>query len=294
MDSQISEDGELKHHTWSCRSISGYSHQNLWLHVIFHIILTELTERKSDMLLKNKKVLITGAGRGIGRQTAIDMAKEGAVILGVGRTQAPLNEMAQCVRALGGEVYTQVMDIAEYEETARGIRVLAEKAGGIDILVNCAAIFEEAYFTDMTPMQWKRTMSIDLDGVYNVTHTALPFLVKAKGNVVNVVSQDAFYGCPGYSHYSAAKAGVIGLTRTLAREFGPQGVRLNCVAPGITETEMTKERIAAGKEDYLTKLPVGHIGKPEEISSVIVFFASSKASYITGQVIHPNGGMYLG
>ena len=109
-----------------------------------------------------------------------------------------------------------------------------------------------------------------------------------------MVSQDAFYGCPGYSHYSACKAAVVGLTRTLARELGPQGVRLNCVAPGITQTEMTMERIAAGREGYLEKLPVGHIGQPEEIAAAIVFLASQKASYITGQVLHVNGGMYLG
>lgn len=246
------------------------------------------------MLLENKKVLITGAGRGIGRQTAIDMAKAGAIILGVGRTQGPLDEMVSKVKELGGRVYTATMDIADYEESERVINSLAEAAGGIDILVNCAAIFEEAFFIDMTPQQWQRTVSIDLNGVYNVTHVAMPYLIKAKGAVVNVVSQDAFYGCPGYSHYAACKAAVVGLTRTLARELGPAGVRLNCVAPGITETEMTKDRIATGKEGYLEKLPVGHIGQPEEIASAIVYLASPKASYITGQVIHANGGMYLG
>lgn len=246
------------------------------------------------MLLKNKKVLITGAGRGIGRRTAMEMAKEGAVILGTGRTQAPLDEMAQVVREAGGQVYTATMDIADYEETERIVNLLAKQAGGIDILVNCAAIFEEAFFVDMTPEQWHRTVSIDLDGVYNVTHAAIPFIIKSKGSVVNVVSQDAFYGCPGYSHYGASKAAVVGLTRTLARELGPEGVRLNCVAPGITETEMTKDRIAAGRDGYLEKLPVGHIGQPEEVASAILFLASDKASYITGQVIHANGGMYLG
>lgn len=246
------------------------------------------------MLLKDKNVLITGAGRGIGRQTALDMVKEGAVILGVGLTQKNLNELEKEVKAIGGKIFTKTMDIADYEDVKKGITELAEKAGGIDVLVNCAGIFEEAYFMEMTPEQWHRTVAIDLDGVYNVTHVAAPYLVESKGSIVSVSSQDAFYGCKGYSHYSACKAAVVGLTRTLAVELGPKGIRVNCVAPGITETDLTRDRIVAGRKAYLEKLPVGHIGAPEEISSTIIFLASDKASFITGQTIHPNGGMYFG
>lgn len=246
------------------------------------------------MLLEKKKVLITGAGRGIGRQTAIEMAKEGAVILGAGRTRETLDSMAELVRNAGGEAYTAVMDIADYKESEQAIHFLAEQAGGIDILVNCAAVFEEAFFLDMTPEQWQRTVSIDLTGAYNVTHIAIPFILKSKGSVIHIVSQDAFYGCTGYSHYSACKAGVVGLVRTLARELGPEGVRVNCVAPGITETDMTRDRIETGLQGYLDKLPVGRIGQPEDIANSVVFLASEKSDFITGQVIHCNGGMYLG
>ena len=228
------------------------------------------------MILKDKKVLITGAGRGIGRQTAIDMAKEGAVILGTGRTLEPLKEMEEQIKVLGGRTFIKTMDIANYEETKRGVDALAEMADGIDILINCAGIFEEAFFMEMTPEQWRRTMAIDLDGVYYVTHSTIPYIIEAKGSVVSVVSQDVFYGCPGYSHYSAAKAAVVGLTRTLARELGPKGVRLNCVAPGITETEMTRDRIENGRQVYLEKLPIGHIGQPGEISSTIIFWRQKK------------------
>ncbi len=246
------------------------------------------------MLLKDKKVLITGAGRGIGRQTAISMAEEGAVILGAGRTEEPLADMAKEIRRSGGRVYIRTMDIADDEEVRQAVEALAQEAGGIDVLVNCAGIFKEAFFLDMTPKQWKETVDVDLTGVYNVTHAAISHIIEAKGSMVNIVSQDAFYGCPGYSHYSACKAAVVGLSRTLARELGPLGVRVNCVAPGITETDMTRDRIDKGLQEYLEKLPVGRIGQPQDIADAVIFLASEKAGFITGQVIHSNGGMYLG
>lgn len=153
-------------------------------------------EKERKMLFENKKVLITGPARGIGRQTAIEMAKEGAVILGLGRTAGPLEEMAGAVGAAGGKAYIRTADIASYEQTDEAVCSLAEAAGGIDIAVNCAAIFEEALFTEMTPQQWRRTVSIDLDGVYNVLHAAMPFIIDAGGSVVNVVSQTPFMAVP--------------------------------------------------------------------------------------------------
>lgn len=246
------------------------------------------------MLLKDKKVLVSGAGRGIGRQIAIAMAGEGATVMGVARGIKNLEDTAALVRKNGGQMQIARLDVSNYHDVSIVVPELAEKAGGLDILVNCAGIFEEAAFVDMTPEQWQRTVDIDLTSVFNMTRTALPYIIKAKGNVINIGSQDAFYGCPGFSHYAACKAAVVGLTRSLARELGPQGVRLNCVAPGITETEMTKDRIATGRQGYLDKLPVGRIGKPEDIANAVVFLASEKAAFITGQVIHCNGGMYLG
>lgn len=246
------------------------------------------------MLLKEKKVLITGAGRGIGRQIAITMAEEGAVVLASGHSEKNLQETAEKIKKANGVVYCKAFDIASYEESKAAVEELAKTVGGLDIVVNCAGIFKEAFFVDMTPEQWHETITTDLTSLYNVTHPAIPYIIEAKGSVINIGSQDAFYGCPGYSHYSAAKAGLVGLTRTLARELGPKGVRVNCVAPGITETEMTKDRIATGRQGYLEKLPVGRIGVPEDIANAVVFLASEKASYITGQIIHCNGGMYLG
>lgn len=246
------------------------------------------------MLLKGKRVLITGAGRGIGRQSAVVMAKEGAVVAGVGRSAGNLQDTATLVKKAGGQMHIAQLDVTSYEDAARVLPELAERMGGLDILVNCAGIFEEAAFTEMTPAQWQRTVDYDLTSVFNVTRIALPYIIAAKGSVINIGSQDAFYGCPGYSHYAACKAAIVGLTRSLARELGTQGVRVNCVAPGITDTDMTRDRIEAGRQDYLDKLPVGRIGQPEDIANAVAFLASEKSGFITGQVVHCNGGMYLG
>ncbi len=246
------------------------------------------------MLLKGKKVLITGGERGIGRQTALSAAQEGADILVVGVLEEEMAVTVRMVQELGVNAYSAKMDITDYEATDRTIKDLAVQSGGIDVLVNNAGIFQEAFFVDMTPAQWRKTISVDLDGVYNVTHAAIPYIIEKKGSVISIASQDAFYGCPGYSHYAACKAALVGLTRTLARELGSTGVRFNCVAPGIIQTDMTKDRIERDLDSYLAKLPVGRVGRPEDIANAIIFLASEKASNITGQVIHCNGGMYLG
>ena len=246
------------------------------------------------MLLKGKKVLITGGERGIGRPTALSAAQEGADILVVGVLEKEMAVTVRMVQELGVNAYSAKMDITDYEATDRTIKDLAAQSGGIDVLVNNAGIFQEAFFVDMTPAQWRKTISVDLDGVYNVTHAAIPYIIEKKGSVISIASQDAFYGCPGYSHYAACKAALVGLTRTLARELGSTGVRFNCVAPGIIQTDMTKDRIERDLDSYLAKLPVGRVGRPEDIANAIIFLASEKASNITGQVIHCNGGMYLG
>lgn len=246
------------------------------------------------MLLEGKCILITGAERGIGRVIALEAAKEGADVIGVGILMDSLAETADMVRALGRKFYSAKMDIADYDEVSRVVPELVEQAGGLDILVNCAGIFKEAPFLTMTPAQWHQTIAVDLDGIYNVTHAAIPYIIERKGNVVSIASQDAFYGCPNYSHYAACKAAVVGLMRTLARELGYTGVRFNSVAPGITDTDMTHDRIQRDMDSYLAKLPVGRLGRPEDIANAVIFVASDKASNITGQVIHCNGGMYLG
>ncbi len=245
------------------------------------------------MLLKGKKVLVTGGERGIGRKIALTAAEEGADVIVTGILEAEMAETTKMVQALGVKAYMAKMDITNYEEAEKTIQNLAGQTGGIDVLVNNAGIFQEAFFVDMTPAQWHKTVSVDLDGVYNVTHAAIPYLMESKGSVISISSVDAFQGCVGYAHCAACKAAIVGLSRTLAKELGGS-VRFNCVAPGIIQTDMTKDRIERDLDTYLAKLPVGRVGLPEDIANAVVFLASDRASNITGQVIHCNGGMYFG
>ena len=146
----------------------------------------------------------------------------------------------------------------------------------------------------MTPEQWQQTVDINLTGMFNVTRALAPVMAEnGSGSIISIASVDAFQGCRNYSHYAMTKAGVVGLSRTLAQELGPKGIRVNAIAPGIMLTEMTRDRVEANKDAYLARVPIGRIGVPEDIANAALFLASEMSSYITGQVIHVNGGMYF-
>ena len=247
------------------------------------------------MLLADKIALITGAGRGIGKAIALKMASQGASIAIADIDEKTMEDARKEVEALGVKAMTVKMDISNSESVNAAVDKVLAEFGRIDILVNNAAIFRKAPFLEMTPAQWQQTVDIDITGLFNVTRAVAPGMVEREsGAIVSIASVDAFQGCLNYSHYAMAKAGVVGLSRTLAQEFGPHKVRINAIAPGITLTEMTRDRVEANKEAYLARVPLGRIGAPEDIANAALFLASDMASYITGQVIHVNGGMYFG
>ena len=245
------------------------------------------------MILKDKVMLITGASRGIGRETAIEAAKEGAVVLGVATNVQKLEETKKLVEEVGGTFYYTAADVSKYESCQKCVEeLLKHTSGHLDVLVNGAGIFKKAPFLEMTPQQWKETIETDLDSVFYMTKVCIPYLIESKGNVVSISSQDAFYGCKNYAHYSAAKAGIIGMTRTLCDELGHTGVRFNCTAPGITDTDLTHDRIVSMRQMYLDYLSIPYIAEAKDQAALIVFLASDKAKFITGQCIHANGGAY--
>ena len=245
-------------------------------------------------MLKGKTALITGAGRGIGREIALKMASQGASVIIADIDEKTMEAVKDEASGLGVKSMAAKMDISNSNSVATAIGKVLEEFGSIDILVNNAAIFREAPFLEMTPEQWQQTVDINLAGMFNVTRALAPVMAEnGSGSIISIASVDAFQGCRNYSHYAMTKAGVVGLSRTLAQELGPKGIRVNAIAPGIMLTEMTRDRVEANKDAYLARVPIGRIGVPEDIANAALFLASEMSSYITGQVIHVNGGMYF-
>lgn len=247
------------------------------------------------MLLENKTAFITGAGRGIGREIALTMAAQGASIIIADIDEKTMSATATDVESLGVKALSVKTNISDIDSVKAAVEKAIDEFGRIDILVNNAAIFKKASFLEMTPEQWQQTADINMTGVFNVTRSVAPVMAEqGDGSIISIASVDAFQGCRDYSHYATTKAGVVGLSRTLAQELGPCGIRVNVIAPGIMLTEMTRDRVEANKEAYLSRVPIRRIGIPEDIANAALFLASNMSSYITGQVIHVNGGMYFG
>lgn len=246
-------------------------------------------------MLKGKTALITGAGRGIGREIALKMASQGASVIIADIDENTMEAVKEEASDLGVKSMAVKMDISDSNSVAAAVGKVLGEFGSIDILVNNAAIFREAPFLEMTPEQWQQTVDINLTGMFNVTRALAPVMAEnGSGSIISIASVDAFQGCRNYSHYAMTKAGVVGLSRTLAQELGPKSIRVNAIAPGIMLTEMTRDRVEANKDAYLARVPIGRIGVPEDIANAALFLASEMSSYITGQVLHVNGGMYFG
>jgi len=244
----------------------------------------------SDYSKKNKVALVTGASGGIGRAIAVALAQEGwdvAVHYNTNR-QAAL-AAAEAVEACGVRglaVQADVSDMQSVENMIRDVRICL---GSIDLLVNNAGVADIVPFADITPDRWRRMMSADLDGVYNCCRAALPCLGSGS-SIVNVSSVWGLYGASCEVHYSAAKAGVIGLTSALAKELGPSGIRVNCVAPGVINTEMNSSIDPDALRELEEYTPLGRMGQPEEVAAVVAFLASDGASFITGATVPVTGG----
>jgi len=245
--------------------------------------------------LKGKKALITGSSRGIGAEIAKKMAALGAeVIVNYASSKDRAEKVKSEIEAAGGTAYVLQADVSDFEDAKSLVKKSYKAMGGLDILVNNAGITRDKLLLRMKEEDWDKVMDINLKGVFNCTKNAVRYLLKAdNGKIINMSSVIGLIGNPGQANYSAAKAGMIGFTKTMAKELASKGVCSNAVAPGFIITEMTDELKDEVKEDIINNVPLARFGEAEEVADLVAFLASDKANYINGQVINVDGGMGL-
>lgn len=247
------------------------------------------------MNLTGKVALVTGASRGIGQATAIELAKAGAdVVVNFIGNEAVAQETVAAIEALGRKAIKIKADVGNAEDVQAMVDEAVAAFGHIDILVNNAGITRDGLLIRMKDSDWDDVLNINLKGVYLVTKAVAKLMVKQRaGRIINMTSVSGVTGNVGQANYAAAKAGVIGFTKTCAKELAARGITVNAVAPGFIETAMTDVLPEKIKEGIAAIVPFGRMGQPEEIASVVTFLASDFASYITGQVLNVDGGMVM-
>lgn len=241
-----------------------------------------------------KTILITGASSGIGSATAILFAQKGyQVVINYYRSEQAAKILCESLNDSGCHCIALRADVSNRAQVDAMFAEARKQFGGVDILVNNAGIAAQKLFTDITADDWERMLAVNLTGVFNCCQAALPYMLHQKaGNIVNVSSVWGETGASCEVHYSAAKAGVIGLTKALAKELGPSNIRVNCVAPGVVSTRMNSSLSIQDLTQLTEETPLGRIADASEIAKTIYFLTSSYSSFITGQVLSPNGGFY--
>ncbi len=242
----------------------------------------------------NKTVLITGASRGIGAACALEFAKNGyRVIVNYNKNRKAAESVCSKIRELGGVCMLVRADVSKFKQVERMFGE-AQAFGGVDVLVNNAGMAQTAMLCDTTPELWKKMFATNVDGVYHTCLMAARTMVQKKcGSIINVSSMWGMVGASCESAYSATKAAVIGFTKALAKELGPSGITVNCVAPGMVDTDMNGHLSIEDIDAICDETPLGRVATPQEIAKVVCFLASQSAGFITGQVISPNGGLVI-
>jgi len=245
------------------------------------------------LLLSGKLALVTGASRGIGKGIALELAREGSnVIVNYREQESKATEVARGVEELGRRCLALKADVSKQKDVlAMRERVMAEFKDGVDILVNNAGIHHHLKSWEIDEAEWRRIMAVNVDGAFLCTNAFTPEMKNRKwGRVINISSSDAFTGTDHEAHYATSKAALLGFTRALALELAPYNITVNTIAPGWFDTDMTSGLVGEARRKALEGIPLGRIGQPKEIGYVAAFLASDKASFITGQTIHVNGG----
>ncbi|MDT8859061.1 3-oxoacyl-[acyl-carrier-protein] reductase [Alkalihalobacillus sp. MEB130] len=246
-------------------------------------------------MLQGKTAIVTGASRGIGRATAIELGRNGAnVVVNYAGSQERAEQVVAEIKSLGVDALAIQADVADSEQVQAMVKETIEVFGRVDILVNNAGITKDNLIMRMKEEEWDAVINTNLKGVFNCGKAVTRQMMKQRyGRIINVASVVGVLGNPGQANYVAAKAGVIGLTKTMARELANRNIHVNAVAPGFIETDMTDELGEDMKGQLLSQIPLATLGKPEHIANVVRFLASPDADYMTGQTLHVDGGMVM-
>ena len=242
-----------------------------------------------------KIALVTGASRGIGKAVALALAHDGYIVVGTATTDSGVELVDEHFQSDGVTGLGQKVNVANDESVALLIESINEKYGAPQILINNAGITRDNLLLRMTSAEWHEVIETNLSSIYRVTKACLRGMTRARwGRIVNISSVVASSGNAGQTNYCASKAGIDGFTRSLAKEVGSRGITVNSVAPGFIDTDMTRDLPQQQSESLISQIPLGRLGQPKEIASVVAFLASDRGAYITGETLHVNGGMYLG
>ncbi len=241
-------------------------------------------------------VVVTGASRGIGRAIAVALAEPGStVVINYNAGSDAAKETAAAAEARGADTVMMAFDISDGDRVKEAFKEIVKAHGRVDVLVNNAGIARDNLLVLMKPAEWDSVLNTNLKGMFLCSQAVVKPMMRQKfGRIVNISSVIGFMGNGGQTNYAAAKAGIIGFTRSLARELVSRNITVNAVAPGYIETEMTQQMSEAFRKTILAQIPAGRVGAPEEVAAAVKFLVSDAASYITGQVLHVNGGMFMG
>ena len=249
----------------------------------------------SDML-RGQTAVVTGGSRGIGSATCSGLARSGAnVVVGFSQNGDAAASVCHDVVACGVAGVALQVDVRRADDVNRFMAEAEAAVGPVDILVNCAGIWPQALVHELDERDWQESLAVNLSGTFYACKAASKSMMSRRsGRIVNLTSIAAFRGArSGHAHYAAAKGGVLSLTRTLANELGPHGINVNAVAPGVIKTDMTDDALKQREDAYREDTALGRIGRPEDVTGAVLFLASPAASYVTGQTVHVNGGMWM-
>jgi len=239
-------------------------------------------------MLAGKVALVTGASRGIGAAIARELARQGARVLGTATSEAGAKAIA------GDRLSGRVLDVRDAAQCDALVETVRKEAGDILILVNNAAVVRDNLALRMKDAEWDEVIDTDLKAVFRLSRAVMRGMMKARwGRIINITSVVGAAGNAGQANYAAAKAGVVGMTKSLARELGSRNITVNCVAPGFIDTDMTRALSAQQRGALLAQIPLGRLGTPQEVACAVAFLSSPAADYVTGTVLHVNGGMYM-